>query len=152
MSLLLLIIFISLGGVPPFIGFFAKLVVLKELASFLSLSLLLLLLICSGLIILFYTRYSFSALSLTPRSSYKALPTRSYLLGMGGVGFNLIPLILFIFFDQSLYKHLTVNKNKGSALINRHPSPPLFLYTSMLISNSPLPRLLNYLARRPLTA
>ena len=66
MSICMFFMFLSLGGVPPFIGFFAKLVVLKALLGVINTIFMLILVLCSAVIVIFYFNFSFSALSSGP--------------------------------------------------------------------------------------
>jgi len=97
--LVIFIVFLSLGGVPPFVGFFAKLVVLKELSSFISRRFLLLVLFCSGLIIVFYINYSFRSLRISPRDGHKVPSIRGYVLSFTRILFIVRPFLLFVFFN-----------------------------------------------------
>lgn len=86
-------IFLSLGGVPPFIGFFAKLVVLKTLLGVINPIFILTLIICSAMIVVFYFNFSFRSLSSGPSGVNS---TRGSEMGLGlilGVLFRVAPVL-----------------------------------------------------------
>nr|YP_010352904.1 NADH dehydrogenase subunit 2 [Macrolenostreptus orestes]UOF70309.1 NADH dehydrogenase subunit 2 [Macrolenostreptus orestes] len=61
---------LSLGGMPPFLGFFPKWVVLTSLASSSLFFLSILLVMCSILTLYFYMRISFNLLMMAPKLSW----------------------------------------------------------------------------------
>ena len=68
-KILLLFIFITLGGVPPFLGFIAKLIVIKASIIWVTKDLLVTILIRSFIILFIYLRYSHTLVSYYPMYS-----------------------------------------------------------------------------------
>jgi len=67
-KLFLLFLLLSLGGLPPFIGFISKLIILKRILSVTNLIFTTILIYSSIIVLIMYTYYRFLAVNFTPNS------------------------------------------------------------------------------------
>nr|YP_010352982.1 NADH dehydrogenase subunit 2 [Prionopetalum kraepelini]UOF70465.1 NADH dehydrogenase subunit 2 [Prionopetalum kraepelini] len=93
LTVILFMNFLSLGGLPPFLGFFPKWIVLTTTIMNSMFLLSLVLVMCSILTLYFYLRVSFNLLMITPKLIWfnKYPPYMSYNLMLTG----LVPIIAF---------------------------------------------------------
>lgn len=90
----LVVLLLSLGGLPPFLGFFNKLMIIKIIMARI---LLLLLIVCRSLILLYYyLSWSFFILSILPINATPVSHTSSSIIRLGLISQSL-GLILLLF-------------------------------------------------------
>lgn len=93
----LVFIILSLGGLPPFLGFLAKLIVLKSIIFILNIVFVIVLMYSSIIVLMIYTYYRFLAMNFAP-SSY-SMPQYKHVRGLKFMYFLTItrlPLVIIL--------------------------------------------------------